>query len=113
MRRDKLRIQDMLDAVESIEEFVHDLRFEQFDEDLLRKSAVMAQLTIIGESAKNISQELKDKYANIEWRQISAMRNVLVHEYFGVEWQIVWDTIQEDLPVLKKGLEELYKVEFL
>lgn len=107
MRNDALRINDMLRAIKAIDDFVKDLDFEQLENDFLRKSAVMAQLTILGEAAKAIEEETRNQFPDIEWHKISAMRNFLIHEYFGVEWKIVWDTIKLDLPKLKQQLQSV------
>lgn len=74
---------------------------------MLLKSALMAQLMIIGEAANKISDELKTTHTEIEWDKMIGMRNVLIHEYFGVVWEIVWDTIKIDLPKLKILIEQI------
>jgi uncharacterized protein with HEPN domain len=68
---------------------------------------VVRQLEIIGEAAKNLSGEFKLKHGHIPWRQIGGMRDRLTHEYFGVDLKVVWSTIADDLPVLKKQLLDL------
>ena len=107
MRRDNLRIKDALAAIDKIEKFLESVDFSDLERDELRKSAVMAELTIIGEATKNISKELQQKYVEIEWSKASSLRNILVHAYFGVEWKILWDTIREDLPKLKSQLKKI------
>jgi uncharacterized protein with HEPN domain len=64
-------------------------------------------MEIIGEAANHISDETKTKFSDIEWAQIIGMRNVFVHEYFGVDSQIVWEIIKNDLPILKKRIHEI------
>ena len=78
-----------------------------FFEDRRIRDAVIRNLEIIGEAVKNMSGELKLKYPQIPWRQIAGMRDKLIHEYFGVNLNIVWDTVNEFLPVFQKQLKEI------
>ena len=107
MRRDDLRIQDMLLSITRIESYISGIEYNSLENDNMRKSAIMAELTTIGEAAKNISQELKKKHSEVEWSKAASLRNVLVHEYFGIEWEILWNTITKDLPELKKQLNKI------
>lgn len=74
----------------------------------LRRS-VPRSLQIIGEATKNLSKGLKDRYPEIEWRQIAGMRDKLVHYYFGVDWDVVWDTMVNELPTLKGQIEAVLR----
>jgi uncharacterized protein with HEPN domain len=107
MKEDKVRLGDILKAIKHIETFVAGKTFLDLDEDMLTKSALMAQLMIIGEAAKSVSDKTKAENNEIEWTQIVGLRNVLIHEYFGVMWEIVWNTIKKDLPVLKEQIEHI------
>ncbi|KKQ36068.1 MAG: hypothetical protein US52_C0010G0008 [candidate division WS6 bacterium GW2011_GWA2_37_6] len=109
MVKDKLRIKDILNSIHNIGVFLEGKYYEDLEGSMLLKSAVMAQLMIIGEAAKNVSEKTKEKYEDIEWKKASSMRDILIHEYFGVEWEIVWDTIKEDLPILEAKLQEIYE----
>jgi uncharacterized protein with HEPN domain len=108
MRRDNLRIQDMLTAIDKIEKFTSGIDFKDLEDDDMRKSAIMAELMIIGEASKNISEELRQKHLDVELDKASALRNILVHAYLGIEWEILWNTIQEDLPKIKKQLRKIH-----
>jgi uncharacterized protein with HEPN domain len=98
---DKSRLLHILDAISEIEEYTQDLDFEGFFRASMPRFASIKQLEIIGEAANYISTDIKERYPDIEWRRIIALRNILIHEYFGVDAKIVWDIIKEDIPNLK------------
>ena len=75
----------------------------------MARFASIKQLEIIGEAANHLSGEIIEKYPDVEWKEIIALRNILIHEYFGVDAKIVWDIISEDLPSLKKTVEIILK----
>ena len=83
------------------------MSFETFNSDQKTVDAVLRNLEIIGEAARFIPSEIKEKRPDISWLAISGLRNVIVHEYFGISVQIIWQTIQEDLPSLKEKLKNL------
>jgi uncharacterized protein with HEPN domain len=91
---------DILDAGGAILEFVKDLSFEGFCNDRKTYSAVIREFEVIGEAVGKISEEIKQSHNNIEWQDIKDFRNLLIHEYFGVDLEIVWKSIQDDLPAL-------------
>ena len=73
----------------------------------MMRFASIKQLEIIGEAANNLTNELKSKFTEIEWRKIVGLRNILVHQYFGVDEKIIWDIIQEDIPELRTQVETI------
>ncbi len=87
------------------------LTYEEFIENEDLKRAFIRSLEVIGEAAKKIPQEIRDKYPDIPWREIAGMRDKLVHEYFGISYEIVWETIKEDIPFLKRKIEEVLREE--
>jgi len=106
-REAKLYLDDILSAITAIKEFTKDMTFADFQNDRKTVDAVIRNLEIIGEAANNIPQELKNNYPTIPWRDMISMRNKIMHEYFGVDTEIMWKTIQDDLPPLKTKIEAL------
>jgi hypothetical protein len=104
----KLYLDDIEDAIKKIEEYTSGLVADQFYEDYKTIDAVIKNLTVIGEASKNIPPEIKEKYSEVPWEEIAGMRNKVVHEYFGVDEEILWKTIEEDLPIFK---EQILKIE--
>lgn len=101
---DKVRLQHIYDAIIEIESYIIDIDSNKFSENSMMKFACVKQMEIIGEASNHISDEIKSKFLNIEWEQIIGMRNVFVHEYFGVDENLVWEIINNDLPELKEKI---------
>jgi len=108
MKRDiGLFIEDILNSIKNIEEFSKSLDKEKFSKDILRQSAIIRQLEIIGEAAKNIPDSFREKYPRIAWKDIAGVRDILSHAYFGVNLDRVWKIIETDLPKLKKEISRI------
>ena len=105
----KLYVKDILEAIKAIEKFVEGMNFENFKEDDKTSSAVIRKFEIIGEATKNIPQSIKEKYPHIPWKEMAGFRDKLIHFYFGIKYDIVWDTIKLRLPELKKNIERVLK----
>ena len=105
----KLYVKDILEAIKAIEKFVEGMDFESFKEDDKTSSAVIRKFEIIGEATKNIPQSIKEKYPHIPWKEMAGFRDKLIHFYFGIKYDIVWDTIKLRLPELKKNIERVLK----
>jgi uncharacterized protein with HEPN domain len=99
----KLFTQDVFSAIDTINQYVFGIWDEkQLKNDKKTYDAVMMNFIIIGEAVKNIYDEVRDNHPDVEWREIMAMRNLLVHEYWGIDERVVWNTIKKDLPELKE-----------
>lgn len=106
-RDDGLYVEDISQAVENIFEFIGDSSYDNFVRDKKAYSAVMWELMVLGEAANNISDEFKDNHPEIPWFEMSGIRNRLIHEYFSVDHDIVWNTFKNDLPKLKEAIRKL------
>lgn len=108
MLRDyKQHIDDILEAIELIREYVDGMDFDAFQADRKTQDAVIRNLEVIGEAAKFLPEDIKAKSEDVEWHKIIALRNILIHEYFGVNLNIVWDVITNKLDQLKLACKEL------
>ena len=105
----RLRIEDMLEAIGRIEEFVLGMDREAFLKDRRTSDAIVRNLEIIGEAARNVPDDIASRHPEVPWKKAREMRNVLAHAYFGVDLPTVWRTIQEDLPPLKEQLGTLLR----
>ncbi len=108
MKRDiNLYIKDILEAMESIEKFVEDMTFKDFKSDDKTSSAVIRKFEIIGEAVKNIPETIKRNYIDIPWREMASFRDKLIHLYFGIKYEIVWNTIKIEIPKLKPKIKKI------
>ena len=101
MKDDQVYLRHILDAVEQIETYLTGQTYESFSNNNMMIDAVVRELEIIGEATNHLSDLLRESHPKIPWRDAIDMRNILIHEYFGVRTHLVWDTCKEDLPKLK------------
>ena len=101
-------LNDIIDSIDDINEFVTGMNFEAFANDKKTVNAVIRSLEVIGEAVNKLPQHIRDQYSESPWEEMVGMRNRLVHEYFGVDLNIVWQTIEEDLPSLKRNVRKMY-----
>jgi uncharacterized protein with HEPN domain len=112
MPRNELYLTDIIKATMAIETFLTNTDWNQFTGSELLQSAVLHQLTIIGEACSKTPKDLRDKYPNVEWKQIIGFRNIAVHAYFSVDLEIVWKTSTTRLNPLRQQINEILHLEF-
>ena len=110
-RASKLYLQDILTAINDIENFTQGISYELFLTDKKTVQAVVRSLEIIGEAANYISNEIKNKNPDIPWEKMTSIRNKVLHEYFGIDEEVIWQTITEDLIPLKQLIAKLPEME--
>lgn len=98
---------DIREAIRRIETYTADLDYNGFLRHAMAQDAVVRNLEIIGEAVKNPPQEFKKKHKHIEWRKIAGFRDRLIHDYFGVDWDILWNVVKDKLPVFKTQAADL------
>lgn len=107
MSRDDTYLVDILESAKIALDYVFGKSWDDFHEDMQMQDAVVRRFEIIGEAARRVSQKTRDKYPQIPWREMTSMRNLVIHEYDVVDFSQVWDTVQNRLPPL---IEELSKI---
>ncbi|MCF7912724.1 MAG: DUF86 domain-containing protein [Candidatus Cloacimonetes bacterium] len=105
--RDTAYLKHILESIELIEEYMKSVSKEDFDNNQQLQDSVVRRFEIIGEACRLVSEDLKKQFPEILWREAIDMRNVLIHAYFGIDYQIIWNTIEIELPILKKQITML------
>jgi uncharacterized protein with HEPN domain len=106
-RDDNVYLHHIMDAIELIEDYTKGMSENEFLTNSMAHDAVVRQIEIIGEAARNISDEFQSKYPELPWAKMVGIRNKITHEYFNVNYAIVWDTVKDDLPSLKKSINKI------
>jgi len=104
-------LDDIMDSILKIEQFIEEMDFIQFSDDAKTSYAVIRAFEIIGESTKETPDEVKDKYTDLPWKEMLGMRDKLTHAYFGVNLEVVWKTIQQEIPLLKTLIQKVINEE--
>ncbi len=104
-----LYCQDILESGAAIQSYIQGISFDLFVQDRMRYAAVIREFEIIGEAVGKLPVELKTGYPHIPWQDIKDFRNLLAHEYFGVDLEIIWNTARHDLPLLMDAVQEIVK----
>lgn len=110
--RDRGRLEHILTSIQNLFEFTEGLSFEDYINNKILKFAIVKNLEIIGEASYMITKEFKDSHPNIEWAPIIKMRHVLVHGYYQIREEAIWEIIQNDLQPLKEEIEKMLREEF-
>ena len=106
-----LFLEDILDALEKIENYTKNLSFTEFADNGMAVDAVIRNFEVIGEATKNVPEEIKEKYLEVEWKEAAGFRDVLIHDYFGIDLEAIWDTINKNLISFKEHILKVLKSE--
>ncbi|MBF0539559.1 MAG: DUF86 domain-containing protein [Nitrospirae bacterium] len=109
-RQWRLFIEDIFESADKIVKYTDGLNSDDFFKDPKTYDAVMRNLQIMGEAVKNVPREIKERYKHIHWKNITGLRNIIVHEYFGVKESVIWDIIKNGIPDIKRQIENILKV---
>lgn len=105
---DKDRLYHILDAIKNIENFSTGISYEKYEEDYKLRLALVKLLEIVGEASNGITLETQERFPEVEWAVLKGIRNILVHEYFGIDYDIVWESITQSIPALKIKIEKIF-----
>ena len=108
-RSEKLYLEDLLTAMNRIAEYIEGQNFDQFKQDYKTVDAVVRNFEIIGESSKNVSDALKKQNPDIPWQEMYYLRNRVMHEYFGIDYEIIWDVARNHLPENRQQINKILK----
>ena len=109
IKDDLAYIDHILDCIRKIKEFSYGLTINDFKTNELVQDAIIRNIEIIGEASKKVSSDTKQTYFQIPWKEISGMRDKLIHDYFGIDAEVVWKTIKEDIPSLEEYITHILK----
>lgn len=105
----RLFVSDILESIEKIQKWTQDMSYEKFSQDALIQDAVVRNLEIIGEAAKNIPENLRLQHTEIPWKRVAGFRNIAIHDYFGVDLETVWKIATQGIAEIKPHLQTIIK----
>ena len=111
MKLNSIYLKHILDEIDFIINETSNLTYDSFAENELYTRAFSRSIEIIGEAVKNLSQEFREKHSDIEWKKISGMRDKIIHHYFNVDYDLIWDVIKNKLPEIKEKIQKALEVE--
>ena len=100
-------IKHILDSINAIEDFSKGMSRKELSSNRMKQSAIVREIEVIGEAVKNISDNLKENYSSVPWKEIVGTRDKMIHHYFGVDLDIIWNMVKKDLPKLKLSMEKI------
>lgn len=110
MPRDyKVYLEDILESINNIQEYTSGLSFPDLKKDKKTLHAIVRNLEVVGEAMKKIPEEVRCQYPEVEWKKIAGLRDILIHEYFGIDLEIIWDIVRNKLPTLQKQILEIVR----
>jgi uncharacterized protein with HEPN domain len=112
MRREELYLADLIDNARAVRGYLDGVTRERWDAEDILRDAVLYRMLLLGEIASALTDELRDRYPDVAWRQVRAFRNLAVHKYFGVDWAVVWKIAQEEPGVLEAQVLAIIRAEY-
>jgi uncharacterized protein with HEPN domain len=108
MSRDpEVYLRDILEAINRIQVYTKGLSEAKFQADTLRQDAVIRNLEVLGEAVKQIPEEIRKSYPDVEWRKMAGLRDILIHQYFGIDVEVLWDVVANKLPGVEAGIRKI------
>jgi uncharacterized protein with HEPN domain len=112
MRLEDLYLVEIIEAADDVSSWLGERGKVQWDDDTILRHAILQRLTVVGQAARRLSDATRQRHASVPWARIIAFRNVVVHEYFRIEWDEVWRIATEELPVLRRQVVDILEEEF-